>query len=227
MSDERNPHQIIRKDARDCFVESLSDAFAIGKIHLTFATYDLKKPTGSRQTNNIQIYLDIPDFLELCRKLNCGELRNILQNKKQSGDRKPIQVWLGGTSAERLCQYGKPRADGMSLSRVAKLSVGDRCDFLFSASSGPGETDAKGLIVPRFGNKPEQNVVVSMTWDALSQLLLMTKTHYEAWLAGWYLSRIHAEPESQATNRTPAKQEVKPAAKPQLSIPQYSGVEMF
>ncbi len=32
MDDTRNQNQIIRKDARGCFVESLSDAFEIGRI---------------------------------------------------------------------------------------------------------------------------------------------------------------------------------------------------
>ena len=36
MTDERNQNQITRKDAKNCFVESLSDAFAIGKIHFNF-----------------------------------------------------------------------------------------------------------------------------------------------------------------------------------------------
>ena len=55
MQDERNQNQIIRKDARECFVESLSDAFSIGKAHFAFATYDVSRPAGQRQTNNIQI----------------------------------------------------------------------------------------------------------------------------------------------------------------------------
>ena len=41
MEESRNQHQIIRKDNKNCFVESLSDAFEIGKAHLAFATYDL------------------------------------------------------------------------------------------------------------------------------------------------------------------------------------------
>ena len=57
MAEDRNQNQIIRKDARNCFVESLSDAFEIGRIHLAFATYDLSKPAGQRQTNNIHIYI--------------------------------------------------------------------------------------------------------------------------------------------------------------------------
>ena len=36
MTDERNQNQITRKDAKNCFVESLNDVFAIGKVHLNF-----------------------------------------------------------------------------------------------------------------------------------------------------------------------------------------------
>ena len=61
MSENRNQNQIIRKDARNCFVESLSDAFEIGRIHLAFATYDLSKPAGQRQTNNIHIYIAVDE----------------------------------------------------------------------------------------------------------------------------------------------------------------------
>lgn len=50
MNDDRNRNQIIRIDARNCFVESLNDAFEIGKAHFTFASYDLSKPSGQRQT---------------------------------------------------------------------------------------------------------------------------------------------------------------------------------
>ena len=46
MNDDRNQYQIIRIDARNCFVESLSDAFSIGKAHLTFCSYDKRRPTG-------------------------------------------------------------------------------------------------------------------------------------------------------------------------------------
>ena len=50
MSKDRNLKQIIRKDARGCFVESLNDVFSIGKAHLAFVAYDLHSPAGQRQT---------------------------------------------------------------------------------------------------------------------------------------------------------------------------------
>ncbi len=231
MADERNQYQIIRKDASGCFVESLYDSFEIGKAHLTFATYDVNRPEGSRQTNVINIYIDIPELLELCRKLSCGELRYILQEKKKTGDSKPIQEWLGGTSAEKLAQYGRPRPDGKSLSRVAKIIPGKKYDFLFIADSGPGEKDDKGLIVPKFGKNPENHVSVSLNWNALSEFFLTTKTHYEAWLAAWYLSQTQTEqknkPASAERKQTPPKQAPAPAPAAPQPAPDFTGSRLF
>lgn len=193
VPEDRNQYQIVRKDARNCFVESLRDAFAIGRIHLVFATYDQTKPAGQRQTNNVHIYIAVDEFLELCRKLECGELRYLLQNKKQSGDRTPLYQCLGGTSAEKLAKLGRSRKDGMSLSRTAQLLAGNKSDFLFVADSGPGQTNEKGLIVPKFGNKPENHVAVSMSFEVLSELLLITKAHYMAWLSSWYVMQKRQE----------------------------------
>ena len=193
MTEERNQNQIIRIDARNCFVESLNDSFEIGKAHFIFSSYDLSKPSGQRQTNNINIYIDVPELLELSRKLISGELRWILQSKKKNGDSTPIYQCLGGTSAEKLMRYGKPRADGKSLSRTAQLVCGNKTDFLFIADSGPGEANERGLIVPRFGKNPENHVSVSMSFESLSELLLMTNAHYQAWLTAWY-TRKDQEP---------------------------------
>ena len=226
MQQERNLHQIIRKDARNCFVESLSDSFDRGKAHLVFAAYDLNRPAGQRQTSCVHIYISIPDLLELCRKLACGELRYIWQSKKKDGDNKPIQEWLGGTSAEKLHQYGKPRADGKSLSRVAKLLAGQKSDFLFIADSGPGDKDAKGLIVPRFGKNPENHVSVSMTWEALAELLLATKTHYEAWLSAWYIVQIYKDYDAGSCETAKVQSSIH-MFHPQTPVPDYASSSLF
>ena len=224
MEEARNQYQIIRKDAKNCFVESLSDSFDKGKAHLVFAAYDLNKPSGNRQTNCVHIYISIPELLELCRKLNCGELRYHWQERKKAADSEPILKWLGGTSAEKLARYGKPRPDGKSLSRVAQLLAGQKVDFLFTASSGPGNKDAKGLIVPRFGKKPENHVSVGLSWDSLAELLLITKTHYEARLAAWYLSQtrsVRTKLPTQATKAPePPKPQPAPVFQPQFPVPE-------
>lgn len=75
-----------------------------------------------------------------------------------------------------------------------QLLLGNKTDFLFVAASGPGETDAKGLIVPKFGNKSENRVAIGMTFDALSQFFLLTQIHYQAWLIAWYIKKpVHQQ----------------------------------
>lgn len=61
-----------------------------------------------------------------------------------------------------------------------------KADFLFVANSGPGETKENGLIVPKFGGKPENHVAVMMSFEALSELFLVTRMHYQCWLVSWY-----------------------------------------
>ena len=99
-----------------------------------------------------------------------------------------------------------------------------KTDFLFTASSGPGEKDAKGLIVPKFGNRPENHVAVSMTFDALSELLLMTRTHYESWLTAWYLSQTHS---GQQQNQRPAEASQAGPYQPPAGGQEYSGLSLF
>lgn len=191
MAEERNNNQIIRKDAKNCFVESLSDTFGIGKVHFGFAAYDVNKPVGQRQTDNVQIYISVDEFLELHRKVVSGELRFLLQNKKKNGDRTPIYQSLGGTTAERLAKQKHSRSDGMSLSRTIQLLCGAKSDFLLVADSGPGETTDKGLIVPKFGKAPENHVAISMTFETLSELILITHIHYAAWLGAFYMKKYN------------------------------------
>jgi hypothetical protein len=186
-TEDLNRFQIIRKDARGCFVETKSDSFGIGKVHLVFAAYDISRPEGQRQTNHVNIYISIPEFLHLSHEALSGALHIRAKQQREKSDNKPLYEHLGGTSASRLAQLGRSRPDGRSLSRIVKLIWGQKADYLFVADSGSGETDAKGLIVPKFGREPENHVSVGLNWRNLNELLLMTKTHYEAWLAALYV----------------------------------------
>ena len=215
MSEERNQYQITRKDAKNCFVESLSDSFGIGKVHFNFASYDLNKPAGQRQTGMVSIYIDADEFLELCRKLTCGELRYMVQSQKSAASPKTaLYQSLGGTSAEKLKAQNRSRSDGKSLSRTLQILTGNKTDLLLVADSGPGETTEKGLIVPKFGNKPENHITVSMSLDVFGELLLITKTHYEAWLSAWYVQRISNPSPVQQTSPKPKISEPPEASAP-------------
>jgi len=142
---------------------------------------------GERQTSRVNIYINIPDFLHLTHEALSGALHMRAKQLKDLNDQKPLYEQLGGTSAERLAQYGRPRPDGKSVSRIVKLIWGQKVDYLFIADSGPGEADSKGLIVPRFGKNPENHVSVGLNWKNMDELLLMTKIHYQAWLTAQYI----------------------------------------
>ena len=218
MNEERNQYQISRKDAKNSFVESLSDAFSIGKVHFNFASYDLNKPAGQRQTGMVSIYIDVDEFLELCRKLTCGELRYLVQSQKSAASPKTaLYQSLGGTSADKLKQQNRSRSDGKSLSRTLQVLTGNKSDLILVADSGPGETTEKGLIVPKFGNKPENHITVSMSLDNFGELLLITKTHYEAWLSAWYAQRITNPPPVQQT--PPKTKNSEPPREPAQAVP--------
>lgn len=183
-----NQDQIIRKDARNCFVEAKNDCFHLDKVHLQFVTYDQKRPAGQRYTNNVHIYISIPEFLVLAKEAETGALHIRMQQMKRAGKPELLFEHMGGTPAAQLKRYGRERPDGMSLSRIVKLVAGGKTDYLFVADSGPGEQSGKGLIVPRFGKNPEQHVAVSLTWRAVNELLLTAAAHYQAWLSAKYLA---------------------------------------
>ena len=188
--------QIIRKDAKGCFVEVRNDTFHLDKVHLQFVSYDTTKPKGSRYVNNISIYIDVPEFLALAQEAASGALHMRMQQYKNAGNKDPLYEHLGGTAAKYLTKYGRPRPDGKSLSRVVRLTVAAKSDYFLTADSGPGEENKTGLIVPRFGTKPEQHVSVILSWRQLNELLLTTVEHYRAWLAAKYASEwatVHAQ----------------------------------
>ena len=222
-----NRDQIIRKDARNCFVEVKNDCFHLEKIHLQFVAYDKSRPAGQRYTSNIHIYIDVPQFLALAQEAANGSLHMRMQQYKNERKSDALFEHLGGTSAKRLAYYGKARADGKSLSRVVKLTVAEKSDYFFTADSGPGEENQTGLIVPRFGKNPEQHVSVILTWRQLNELLFTTVAHYSAWLSARYAAdwtAVHA-PRFNDKGRKGAQQRQDPAPAPQPSVCQPNATE--
>ena len=46
--------------------------------------------------------------------------------------------------------------------------------------------------VPKFGNKPENHVSISMSFESFSEMMLLTKEHFRAWLSAWYSVKIQS-----------------------------------
>ena len=103
-----------------------------------------------------------------------------------------------------------------------RLTVAAKSDYFLTADSGPGEENKTGLIVPRFGTKPEQHVSVILSWRQLNELLLTTVEHYRAWLPQSTLQNgLRSMPSAPAagtgcggTGRAPHSAAPAPAPKP-------------
>jgi hypothetical protein len=182
MSKYDNSNQIIRIDGKNCLMEVMSSAFEIGQVQINFATYNQGLEKGSRQTAMISFYIEVAEFLALADDILIGRLSQKAKLAKEKaaaskGYAEAVYRSMGGVSAEKLKASGRAREDGKALSRQMSILGGDKVAFLVIAEQGAGESDAKGLIVPRYGNKPDAKIMVPVTEDAMKQLAAIAKAY--------------------------------------------------
>lgn len=194
-----SPNQIIRKDGKGCFVEALKGAFEIGKVQLKFVTYDSTKQSGNKITNEVDIYMDFAVFNRIAYDILDSKnlVKQLFADKayaEQETARTGQKVWTkqttiyqGGSSVASLAKQGKQRADGKAVARILKIFAGDKLPIMFRAESGPGESDAKGLIVPRYGTKPEQYVQIGMSTEDVKEFFTEIRNAVSAYLCAQYV----------------------------------------
>ena len=93
-----------------------------------------------------------------------------------------MTLYQGGVSTAALAASQKSRPDGKALARKLSVFIGDKYPLCFVAESGPGESIQKGLIAPRWGNKPEHKVVISMSADDVKEFFLMVESEINAYM---------------------------------------------
>ena len=181
--------QIIRKDGKDCLMEVNTQAFSIGKVKLVFAKYDQNKPKGQRTTARIEIYLDFSTALEFSQSILDGRLSKLLveANKKFEQTQKPwdknVSISMGGTA------HPKNRTDGKAESRTLSAQLGTNKPIALVASSGPGNVNDKGLIVPE---KPGHSVFITLSAEDIREVALMIKCNVEAYIQYEHLHKMWA-----------------------------------
>ena len=180
--------QIFKINGNGTIMEVMSNSLPIEKLQINFLKYDESKDKGNRVSQRISIYIDVPKALELCQDILSGKISLLADAERKKGAQYPKEVWsiMGGTSATKLANKGKSRPDGMSESRVMKIAPGSKMPFIFTAESGKGEENDKGLIVPKYGTKPEQRIFIGLDASSLKQFALMTKMHIEAFVTSQY-----------------------------------------
>lgn len=187
--------QIIRLDGKNVFVEVMNNAFEIGKVLFNFIEYDPNAEKKNRIKQNISIFVDLDKFLVLANDVLSGRMAALANKAREEAKKnnqkycKEIWVNLGGVSAKVLEQRGKARPDGKSLSRQMKITPGEKIPWILSAETGPGEETETGLIAPKYNGKPEQLVRVPVSDEDFKRLVLITRTHIEAFISSQYYSK--------------------------------------
>lgn len=221
-----NANQIIRKDGNSCFVEVLRNSFEIDRVLMKFVKYDLTKQAGNKITNEIDIYMTFEKFLRICYDILDSQslIKGIMLDKQKAQKEaepgkpaypKPRVLTQGGTSAESLKQKGKSRPDGMSEARVLKIFAGDKLPIILQAESGAGKADSKGLIVPQYGYKPENKVVIPMTVDDTKELFLFVRAEIQAYLTARRVMEMMNPHENTQQNNQQNKSAAQPKQEPQ------------
>lgn len=189
MTENAKKTQIIRKDGKDCLMEVNTQSFTIGKVQFVFAKYDPNKPQGQRTTDRIVIYLDFATALEFSQSILDGRLSKLLveANNKFKQTQKPwdknVSISMGGTA------HPKNRTDGKAESRTLSAQLGTNKPIALVASSGPGNVNDKGLIVPE---KPEHSVFITLSAEDIREVALMIKCNVEAYIQYEHLHKMWA-----------------------------------
>ncbi len=202
MSNEKNPKQIIRVDGKNCFIEVLSNSFNIGKVLLNFKEYDNSKQEGQKFIKEISIYIDIDKFLLLGNDIVSGKIAKLAELEKAKGAKYPKEVYtdMGGTNAINIEKQDKNRIEkgkrtvsemynipkGKCLSRQFKILPGNKYPFMLVAECGIGEESSTGLIVPKYGTKPEQKIMIPFNADDIKRFALIVQAHIQAYLVSRY-----------------------------------------
>ena len=179
----KSPEQICRFDGKNVFVEVLTSAMHMDKILLNFCQYDTSKAKGSR-LESLAIYVDIQQAALLAEDILNGELARKAEKEKQiaasKGSKYPGNVWgiMGGNS-----ETSAKRPDGKAESRQLQIFPGMKQPWVFTASKGPGHSDAKGLIVPEYTTAKADAVIrVPMTNDSIKVFALTLRELHGLWL---------------------------------------------
>lgn len=200
-------HQIIKFNNKDSIMEVLANSFEIGKVQIHMHKYDETKAKGSRITQELDLFVNIEDMLVLCNDILSGNIPKQVKALKDAGKNYDA-AWndMGGISATKLKEretfllskgkkledlkaHQKQRADGKSLSRVFKIVPSTRGDmaFTFQGESGAGEENDTGLIVPKYGTKPDVRLMMAVTPKQAKAFALMIQTHIESFIAQKYV----------------------------------------
>lgn len=221
MAKEKNDKQITRVDGKNCFLEVMSSAFNINKVQINFREYDQKR-TGEKFTQQIDIFIDIEDFLLIINDVLSNKIPSTIfkeksrieaENKKTNKAVYPNEKVLdeyiqrGGMKIESLRKADAKRTakklqtysqmykipNGGIVARQFKIVPGLKADLMLKAEAGIGAENETGLIVAKFGVNPAQKIQVPLSYSQLKKLCLITKAEIDGYMSAKHIDMMNAD----------------------------------
>lgn len=189
----------LRKDffeinGQKSFAKFKMDPANIEKILISLVEYDKEQTSGSKVVAQSNCYLGFDEAKLLAHDILSGKIAKMAANELKKGEKYPQPVWtsMGGTN-EQKCAEKQLRTDGKALSRVLSICPGSTYPFVLKVEQGAGESNDKGLIVPKFGTKPEVRIFVPIDDATLKKLAIMINTHIDAFITSQYARGAYEE----------------------------------
>lgn len=171
----QNPQQIIRLDGKNSFLEVMNNAFPIGKVLINFYQYDKNAPTGSKFTNEIQLYLNIKDFNVFYYKtIFNGSLIRQIQTLAADPTKKNYEKQI-------VIHRGGSENNGALEARQLKIFQGTAKPIVLQAEVGKGKKNAQGGFT--MDGLPTKYISIGMDYDDLINLLIKTHDSLVAYFA--------------------------------------------
>lgn len=188
--DEQNKTKYLNNEffelnGKNTFLKLKANSFGIGKVQFAFVQFD--ENTG-KLTSSMDAYLDMEDALVLATDILSGRIAALADVERKKGAQYPGAIWtstLGGVNEEKAKNRGL-RTDGKAISRVFTLAPGSRQPFVFTAEQRPGNSDAKGLIVPEKTGRPEVQIRVASSVEDLKKMAVAIQSNINAYRAAQY-----------------------------------------
>lgn len=195
--------QIMKVSGNKKFFEVMNNSFGIDKVQINFFGFDSTKASGSKYTDEINIFINFSDMYVLCQDVLSGRISGLIESSKKAGQLyTPAFKDDGGVTAENLKfrkdRQGKSmaRADGMALSRSFKIIPSTKDGFVaFQAESGAGDSTKSetGGIVPAYGTKPDHRVMIPISYSQLKAFALMVTKHMDFYLQHQYATDAYVQ----------------------------------
>ena len=193
------------KNNTGTFLKIKMDMARQGILMFSFVQFDGTKEKGEKVTADATAYIDFATAKLFAQDILTGRISVKAQKEKERAKAanekycNPIWTQMGGSSEQKCADKGL-RTDGKAMSRILELTPGSKKPFIMTVKQGVGESNEQGLIVPRFGTKPDVQILVAFDADTLKQMALMINTHIDGFISAQYARGAYEEevPEKKA-----------------------------